>query len=222
VYGRRQIFLITFGLFNGLSRPCFSSSITYQFLVCHIFSALCRSYAWFIVTRFLMGVGGCTFGAMVGGIISDIFHAPDRGFPMALFSMFGLSFIGVGPLVSGVIVENLSWRWIHWVQLMIGGASMAVTFLVLKETRGSVLLSRKAKALNKFLDKRGDQGNRWKVKADEERESFAIAIRVSLTRPFKFLATESIVFWFSCWLTFAWGVLFLCVNDHPCVLKGHF
>jgi len=169
-----------------------------------------------------MGVGGCTFGAMVGGIISDIFHAPDRGFPMALFSMFGLSFIGVGPLVSGVIVENLSWRWIHWVQLMIGGASMAVTFLVLKETRGSVLLNRKAKALNKFLDKRGDQGNRWKVKADEERESFAIAIRVSLTRPFKFLATESIVFWFSCWLTFAWGVLFLCVNDHPCVLKGHF
>jgi len=222
VYGRRDVYLITFGLFNGLSRPCFLSSITYQFLVCQLLTALCRSYPWLIVTRFFMGVGGSTFGAMVGGIISDIFHASDRGFPMAFFSMFGLSFTGVGPLVSGLIVQNLSWRWIHWVQLMIGGVSMAVAFLVLKETRGSVLLSRKAKALNRFLDKRGDQGKRWRVKADEERESFAIAIRISLTRPFKFLITEPIVFWFSCWLTFAWGVLYLCVNDHSSVLKGHF
>lgn len=211
MYGRRYIYLITLGLFNGLSSPCFLSFITYKFLVCHLSSALCRSYPWMMATRFFMGVGGSTFGPMVGGIISDIFHAPDRGFPMALFSMFGLSFIGVGPLVSGVIVENLSWRWIHWVQLVIGGVSMAIAFLVLKETRGSVLLSHKAKALNRFLDERGDQGKRWKVKADEERESCVRIIRVSLTRPFKFLITESIVFWFSCWLTFAWGVLYLCL-----------
>ncbi|RPA97211.1 MFS general substrate transporter [Choiromyces venosus 120613-1] len=201
VYGRRYVYLITFGLFN----------------VCHLSSALCHSYPGMLVARFFLGVGGSTFGTVVGGIISDIFHAPDRGFPMAFFSMFGLSFTGVGPLASGVIAENLSWRWIHWIQLILNVVLMAIAFIVLKETRGSVLLSDKANALNKFLDEMGVQGSRWKVKADEERESFALMVKVSLTRPFRLLITESVVFWFSCWVSFAWGVLYLFLQGVPLV-----
>ncbi|PWW80113.1 MFS general substrate transporter [Tuber magnatum] len=171
------VYLVTFGLFN----------------VCLLASALCHSSTGMLVIRFFLGVGGSTFGAMIGGIISDIFHAQDRGFPMALFAMFGLAFTGVGPLVSGVI-----------------------------ETRGSVLLSRKAKALNRFLDENGDRGNRWKVKADEERETIALMVRVSLTRPFRFLVTESVVFWFSCWLTFAWGILYMFLEAIPLVfIESH-
>ncbi|CAZ84632.1 unnamed protein product [Tuber melanosporum] len=166
--------VFTFGLFN----------------VCHMLSALSHSATGMIVTRFFLGVGGSTFGAMIGGIISDIFHAPDRGLPMALFSMAGMAFTGLGPLV---------------------------TFPILKETRGSVLLSRKAKALNKFLDEREDRGVRWKVKADEERESISLMVRVALTRPFRFLVTESVVFWFSCWLTFAWGILYMFLEAIPLV-----
>lgn len=220
MYGRRDVYLVTFGLYNGLSSPCFLTYITYITSVCHLATALCRSSTGMIITRFFLGVGGSTFGALIGGIISDIYLAPDRGFPMALFAMFGLGFIGVGPLVSGVIAEHLSWRWIHWLQLIFNGVLMAVSFLVLKETRGSALLSRKAKALNKFLDESGDRGNRWKVKADEERESIAVMVRVSLTRPFRFLVTEPVVFWFSCWLTFAWGILYMWANDYPSALKG--
>ncbi|KAG0134766.1 major facilitator superfamily domain-containing protein [Tuber indicum] len=201
VYGRRDPYLVTFGLFN----------------VCHILSAVSHSATGMIVTRFFLGVGGSTFGAMIGGIISDIFHAPDRGLPMALFSMAGLAFTGLGPLVSGAIVENLSWRWIHWVQLIFNGVLMAIAFPILKETRGSVLLSRKANALNKFLDEREDRGARWKVKADEERESISLMVRVALTRPFRFLVTESVVFWFSCWLTFAWGILYMFLEAIPLV-----
>ncbi|CUS08262.1 unnamed protein product [Tuber aestivum] len=175
VYGRRDVYLVTFGLYN----------------VCHLATALCRSSTGMVVLRFFLGVGGSTFGAMIGGIISDIYLAPDRGFPMALFAMFGLAFTGVGPLVSG-------------------------------ETRGSALLSRKARALNKFLDESGDRGNRWKVKADEERESISLMVRVSLTRPFRFLITEPVVFWFSCWLTFAWGILYMFLEAIPLVfIESH-
>lgn len=78
--------------------------------------------------------------------------------------------------------------------------------LFFKETRGSVLLSRKAKALNKWYDeleeagyygmimpslpgseKRASQRMRWKVKADEERTSLLTMIRISLHRPFHML-----------------------------------
>jgi MFS family permease len=162
-----------------------------------------------LVARFFLGCGGSTFSTMVGGIISDVFHAPSRGLPMALFSFFGLAFTGVGPLVSGFINDNLSWRWIHWVQLIMNGVVMSISFVVLKETRGSVLLSRRAKAVNKWLDEKGDRGKRWKAKADEERESFVTMVSVSLTRPFRLLFTESVVFWFSLWVSFAWGVLYL-------------
>lgn len=178
-------------------------------LVGHLACAVCRSFPGMLIARFFLGIGGSTFSTMVGGIISDIFNAPSRSLPMALFSTFGISFTGAGPLVSGFIADNLSWRWIHWVQLIFNGVLMAVAVVVLKETRGSVLLSRKAEALNIWLDERGYDGKRWKARADEERESFTLMVKVSLTRPFRLLLTESIVFWFTLWVTIAWGVLYL-------------
>lgn len=73
---------------------------------------------------------------------------------------------------------------------------IAVTFYF-RETRGSVLLSRKAHALNRWYEAReqagifsfnhGDGTNeriRWKVKSDEERESLRKILKTSLTRPF--------------------------------------
>lgn len=152
---------------------------------------------------------------MVGEIISDIYHAPDRGLPMSLFST-------CGPAFTGFINDNLSWRWIHWLKLITNGVGMAIAYLVPKETRGSVLLSRRAKLLNEWLDKNearegsqkelesnGGREVRWKVRADEERESLAIVVSVSLTRSFRLLFTESVVFWFSMWVSFGWGVLYL-------------
>lgn len=175
-----------------------------------------------LVARFFLGVGGSTFSTMVGGIISDIYHSRDRGLPMSLFSTCGLAFTGIGPLVSGFITENLSWRWIHWVQLILNGVGMAIAYLVLRETRGSVLLSRRAELLNKWLDEMESSETsqkelesncgvriRWKCRENEDRESLAAVISVSLTRPFRLLFTESVVFWFSMWVSFGWGVLYL-------------
>lgn len=211
-------------MLNRVSNNGHSSYFIFEIIVCHLSSAVCRSFPGMLVARFFLGVGGSTFSTMVGGIISDIYHAPDRGLPMSLFSTCGLAFTGIGPLISGFINDNLSWRWIHWVQLIVNGVGMAIAYLVLKETRGSVLLSRRVKVLNKWLDEievseagqkelESNGGKvRWKCKADEERESLAIVVFVSLTRPFRLLFTESVVFWFSMWVSFGWGVLYLYVS----------
>ena len=194
--------------------------------VCHLASALCGSFPGMLVVRFLTGVGGSTFSTLCGGVISDLYQAESRGFPMACFSTMALFGTGAGPLVSGFIADHLSWRWIHWVQLILNVSLMAVAALFMKETRGSVLLIWRAKALNAFLStqespafssvsiaEKGMVSQRvhWRVRAEEERASLSQMVRVSLTRPFHLLLTEPVVFFFSLWVAFSWGVLYLSV-----------
>ena len=82
---------------------------------------------------------------------------------------------------------------------------MILVIAFFRETRGSVILSRKAKALNDWYESREKHGYcghemqtdkvgnsakqnqriRWKVKSDEERESLAKMIGISLYRPFR-------------------------------------
>ena len=89
---------------------------------------------------------------MVGGIIADIYHAEDRNAPMSYFSGAVLFGTGLGPLISGFIQHRADWRWIYYSQAIVAAGFLVVLTLFLKETRGSVLLSRKAKALNKYYD----------------------------------------------------------------------
>ena len=135
---------------------------------------------------------------------------------------------GAGPLISGVIAENLSWRWIHWTQLIVNGVMLLSVAVLFKETRGSVLLIRKAQDINAHLDAmaaaRPDSEKldavkiRWRCRAEEERASLSTMVRVSLTRPFLLLFTEPVVFFFSLWAAFSWGVLYLFV--FPAFSKG--
>lgn len=130
-----------------------------------------------------------------------------------------------GPLVSGFIAEKLSWRWIFWVQVITNGVLITTFAFFFKETRGSILLSRKAQRLNEWYEEREKLGYfgfnmdgvsqsqriRWKVKTDEERQSLSQMIQISVYRPFHMLTTEPVVFFFSLWVAFAWAVLYLYV-----------
>ena len=104
-----------------------------------------------------------------------------------------------------------------------------------KESRGSVLLSQRAELLNRWMETREtadlygfempvegegrtkSQRIRWKVRSDEERETLGKMIGISFYRPFHLLFTEPVVFWFSLWAAFAWGVLYLTFTSIPLV-----
>lgn len=181
-----------------------------------------HNFAGLLVARFFQGVGGCmtlssihthkriltnltaTFSTMVGGVISDIYHTEDRNTPMALFSGSALFGTGLAPLIAGVIVSHTSWRWVYYSHAIVSAVFVLIIFVFFKETRGSVLLSRKAKTLNNYyeaLEKAGHYGVllsdeeqseeksvrriRWKVKSDEQRASLLTMIQISLYRPFR-------------------------------------
>lgn len=174
------------------------------FSVCQLCCAVTRSFPGMLVARFFAGVGGSTFSTMVGGVISDIYHAEERNTPMALFAGGALFGTGLGPLCSGFIAQNVNWRWVFWHQVISCSLCILAVIIFFKETRGSVLLSRKAHIINDWYESREKAGYvgfvmpsaaggikgrsqriRWKVKSDEERESLAKMIGISLYRPFR-------------------------------------
>lgn len=138
-----------------------------------------------------------TFSTMVGGVISDIYQAHERNTPMALFAGAALFGTGLAPLISSVIVHHASWRWIYWSHAIVSGFFVVIIILFFKETRGSVLLSRKAHVLNRYYEQLEAAGHdgvlldnkpqkiRWKVKSDEQRASLGQMVRISLWRPFR-------------------------------------
>ncbi|KAA6407563.1 MAG: MFS general substrate transporter [Lasallia pustulata] len=228
--------LAPFSEING-RKPVFVAT-GILFVICQLCCALTRSYPGMLLARFFAGVGGSTFSTMVGGVVSDIYRAEDRNTAMALFSGAALFGTGLGPLVSGFIAQRTTWRWIFYVQTIDCGLLILAVALFMKETRGSVLLSRKAQILNKWYEAREKAGCigfevpvgsngcknesqriRWKVKADEERESLVKMIGISLYRPFHLLLTEPVVFFFSLWIAFSWAVLYLTFSAIPLVFS---
>lgn len=240
-FGAAPMFLAPLSEING-RRPVFVFSgclMTIALLGC----ALTESFAGMLVARFFAGVGSSTFATMVGGVVSDIYHAEDRNTPMAIYSGAALFGTGLGPLVSGFIAEYLLWRWVFYVQVILGGILTTAVILFFKETRGSVLLSRKAQALNRYYEEMEAAGHyewdtssifstcsdpkppqkpkyqriRWKVLADENRASIAKILYLSLTTPFHLLLTEPVVFFFSLWVAFAWAILYMSFDSIPVV-----
>ncbi|CAA9965728.1 mfs multidrug [Pyrenophora teres f. maculata] len=230
--------LAPFSEING-RRPVFLASGVLV-VICQLCSGLTQSYGGMLAARFFLGIGGSTFSTMVGGVVSDIYHTQDRNTPMALFSGSALFGTSLGPFVCGFIAQNTTWRWIFYVQAISCGMMVALICVVFKETRGSVLLSRKARCLNKWYEAREAAGYyglqvpsdekgmsktsqrlRWKVRSDEERASLGTMISVSLYRPFHLLFTEPVVFWFSLWVAFSWAVLYLTLAAIPLVFQSN-
>ena len=234
-FGVAPMVLAPFSEING-RRPVFIASGV-LFVVSQLGCAVTDSYAGMLVARFFLGCGGSTFATMVGGILADIWVTADRNTPMTVFSGATLFGTGLGPLVSGVVAQRTSWRWVFWIQVFTSGISVSLVTIFFKETRGSIILSRKAKILNKWYEALEEAGAlgimvdphdlekapscriRWKVKADEERASLRKMIAISLYRPFHMLLTESVVFWFSLWVGFCWGILYLQFGSIPLVFE---
>src|SRR5579859_2296228 len=95
-------------------------------------SALCglsQDMTQLIVFRGLQGVAGGVLTSTVFTVVSQIFPPAVRGRYQGIFSgIFGLASI-VGPLIGGYLTDNLSWRWVFYVNLPIG--LIALTVLVL-------------------------------------------------------------------------------------------
>ena len=92
-------------------------------------SALCgisQNMTELIVFRAIQGLGGGGLFVTTIAVVGDIIPPRDRGRYQGLFGgVFGVSTV-IGPLLGGFFVDNLSWRWIFYVNIPIGLVALAV------------------------------------------------------------------------------------------------
>lgn len=116
LYGRRLIFQATIVIFLIGSALC----------------GLATSMPQLIVFRAIQGIGGGGLMAIAFAIIGDVIPARERGRYSGYFgAVFGVSSLS-GPLLGGWITDNLSWRWIFYINLPVGIVALIVTSMALK------------------------------------------------------------------------------------------
>ncbi|NQW16390.1 MAG: MFS transporter [Chloroflexi bacterium] len=99
------------------------------FLVGSIFAGLSQSMTQLIAFRAIQGIGGGVMMANAFTTVADLFPPAERGKYMGFMTgVFGVSAI-LGPLLGGVLTDNLSWHWIFYVNVPI---SIPVLFLFVK------------------------------------------------------------------------------------------
>ncbi|KAI4724877.1 putative multidrug transporter [Aureobasidium sp. EXF-10728] len=139
---------------------------------------------------------------------------------MSIFGWTSVVGIALGPFIGGAIQRNLNWRWIYYIQIIFNAGCLPIFWLLLKETRGDVILARRAKKLRK-------QGRNAYAKSELNKDNVLEMLKVSFKRPTKMLLTEYTVASFTLWVSFAvsgplkllrifspltiskWGLLFL-------------
>ncbi len=81
-----------------------------------------------ILFRGLQGIGGGMITGIVFAVIGDIFPPAERGKVQGMFAgVFGLSSV-IGPALGGWITDNLSWRWVFYVNLPVGLLAIGALF----------------------------------------------------------------------------------------------
>src|SRR3954463_6274570 len=113
--GRKRIFQLAILIFLGGS----------------ILSGLAQNMPQLILFRALQGIGG---GGLMGtgqAIIGDIVSPRDRGkYQGYLGAVFAFASV-VGPLLGGFFVDNLSWRWVFYINIPVGVVALVITSSVL-------------------------------------------------------------------------------------------
>ncbi|KAF2202184.1 putative MFS multidrug transporter [Delitschia confertaspora ATCC 74209] len=167
--------------------------------------------------RFLAGLGGSAPLAIGGGLLSDCFHAEQRGRAISIYSLAPLLGPAVGPIAGGFIAQNTTWRWCFWATSIFTGVVQCVGFFYLQETYAPRLLVLKKRKLIK------ETGNE-KLHTEHERPDRTLfkAIRIALVRPFRLLFTQPIVIALACYMAYLYGLMYLMLSTFPMLWVGRY
>jgi MFS transporter, DHA2 family, multidrug resistance protein len=86
-----------------------------------------------IFFRVLQGVGGGGLAPSEQAILADTFPPSQRG--MA-FAMYGLAVVfapAIGPTLGGAIVDHTTWRWIFYINIPVGIASLLLSSAMVED-----------------------------------------------------------------------------------------
>lgn len=105
------------------------------FLLGSILSGVSTSMTQLIAFRALQGLGAGALVPLGMTIIGDVYTHEERAKMQAVFSgVWGLSSV-IGPVVGGFITDQLSWRWVFYINVPFGLAAALIMQAALKEPK---------------------------------------------------------------------------------------
>ena len=128
---------ITMPLYGKLAdhygrKPLIQAAI-FTFLLGSVLSGVAQSLPQLVVFRFVQGVGAGGFLPLSQIVIGDYVPPHKRGRRQGAFvAVFAVCSV-IGPVLGGLITDLLSWRWIFYVNLPIGGIALVVISMALSE-----------------------------------------------------------------------------------------
>jgi EmrB/QacA subfamily drug resistance transporter len=119
MFGRKRMFLVS----------------VVVFLVGSFFCGFANSMIWLIGWRAVQGLGAGGLLVTSSALIADVIPLRERGrYQGALGSVFGVVTV-IGPLLGGLFVDHLSWRWAFYVNIPVGILVIAVAVPAIPSVR---------------------------------------------------------------------------------------
>jgi len=121
--GRRRLFLVGLGVFSVSSLLC----------------GLAWSEASLIAFRALQGLGGALLAPAALSLLMTIFaDGRERNKALGIYGAASGSGAAAGVLLGGLLTSSLSWPWIFFINVPVGLAAIALTPLLLRESRADL------------------------------------------------------------------------------------
>jgi EmrB/QacA subfamily drug resistance transporter len=119
LYGRRKVFILGLAVFTLSSLAC----------------GLAPSAGFLIAARAVQGVGAALMNPASLSIVTATFPPRQRGQAIGIWAGVSALALAIGPLLGGLIVDNISWNWIFYVNVPVGVLGIFVARIVIDESR---------------------------------------------------------------------------------------
>lgn len=106
---------------------------TTVFGIASVLCGMSTSLTQMIIFRLIQGVGGAFLPAVAQSYISQNFNAQEQPKIMMVYSLSVVMGPVIGPIFGGALAENMSWRWVFYVNVPICLAAFTLILMYMKQ-----------------------------------------------------------------------------------------
>ena len=119
IYGRKPVILFGIAVF----------------LLGSVLAGLAWSMPSMIAFRLLQGIGAGSVQPVSLTIVGDLYPGHERGKVQGYLASVWATAAVLGPIIGGIVIHNMSWAWIFWMNIPVGIVAAAGFIVFLHEDR---------------------------------------------------------------------------------------